>query len=133
MAIVCANKKLTLANNGNGLDFTMDSPHEVVSILSGITKYAQDPWVAWRSAFRECIKLKHSLPNIENQHRLDKWLSKNLQGDVIGNWSICGAQDAMEYYDSVQGRFEALRLSYEWSWLEQYFENKYKLHPQELL
>jgi hypothetical protein len=31
-----------------------------------------------------------------------------------------GAQDAMEYYDSVSGDFDQLRKSYEWSWLASY-------------
>jgi len=104
----------------------------VVPLLSGVARYADDPWIAWRSAFRECLKLKHSLPNIENEHRLEQWLTVNLQGDAVGDWSIRGAQDAVEYYDSVQGSFDALRLTYEWSWLEEYFTQRYNQSPDRL-
>ena len=132
MAMIAYNKKLTLANEAKGLDFTLDSEHEVVPLLSGVARYAEDPWIAWRSAFRECVKLKHSLPNIENEFRLQQWLTKNLQGDTIGDWSIKGARDAVDYFDSVKGSFEALHLTYEWSWLEDYFLYKYAITPYQL-
>ena len=132
MAMIAYNKQLTLDTDPTGLDFTLDSEHEVVPLLSGVARYADDPWIAWRSAFRECIKLKHSLPNIENKHRLDQWLTVNLQRDTTGDWSIQGAKDAVEYYDSVQGSFEALRLTYEWEWLTDYFIQRYKQQPDQL-
>jgi len=132
MAMIAYNKRLTIETDPRGLDFTLDSAHEVVPLLSGVARYADDPWIAWRSAFRECLKLKHSLPNIENEHRLEQWLTVNLQGDAVGDWSIRGAQDAVEYYDSVQGSFDALRLTYEWSWLEEYFTQRYNQSPDRL-
>ena len=70
MAMIAYNKKLVMVNQARGLDFTLDQSHEVVPLLSGIARYADDPWIAWRSAFRECLKLKHSLPNIDNNYRL---------------------------------------------------------------
>ena len=132
MAMIAYNKQLTLDTDPTGLDFTLDSEHEVVPLLSGVARYADDPWIAWRSAFRECIKLKHSLPNIENQHRLDQWLTVNLQRDTTGDWSIQGAKDAVEYYDSVQGSFDALKLTYEWAWLADYFFKLHGLTPNQL-
>jgi hypothetical protein len=132
MAMIAYNKRLVLENKAQGLDFTLDQEHEVVPVLSGVARYADDPWIAWRSAFRECIKLKHSLPNIENEYRLTQWLTVNLQGDTTGDWSIQGAKDAVEYYNSVQGSFEALRLTYEWSWLADYLFKQHSLEPDQL-
>jgi len=132
MAMIAYNKQLVLDTVPTGLDFTLDSEHEVVPLLSGVAQYANDPWIAWRSAFRECIKLKHSLPNIENQYRLEQWLTANQQGDSIGEWSCTGARDAVDYYDSVQGSFDALLCSYEWDWLENYFSERYSLSPAQL-
>jgi hypothetical protein len=74
--------------------------------------------MAWRTAFRETIKLKNSLPDVENEYRLQKWLENDI---TPGKWSQLGAQDAMEYYDQVQGNFAELRKSYEWDWLRSYF------------
>jgi hypothetical protein len=118
-AMIAYNKRLVLENTGHGLDFTLDQPHEVVPILSGTAWYADSPWMAWRTAFREVLKLKASLPDVENEYRLRMWLSN--AGEVPNaEWSCWGAEDAVEYYDSVAGDFAALKKSYEWSWLATY-------------
>ena len=116
-AMIAYNRALTLANTGHGLDFTLDSAHEVVPMLSGTAEYAHTPWMAWRTAFREVIKLQASLPDVENQYRLTKWLEVDT---TPAQWSKKGAEDAVEYYEAVSGDFEALRKSYEWSWLASY-------------
>ena len=119
-AIIAYNRQLALANPGVGLDFTLDSPHEVVPILSGTANYTESPWMAWRTAFRECIKLKVSLPDVENEYRLKVWLKEDSGTIANGHWSHKGAQDAVEYYDQVNGDFDALKKSYEWEWLASY-------------
>ena len=119
-AMIAYNKKLVLANSGTGLDFTLDSAHEVVPILSGDAMYYEDPWTCWRTAFREALKLRASLPDVENEYRLKAWL-KEYSGTIAnGHWSHKGAQDAMDFYDSVNGDFEKLRKSYDWEWLSSY-------------
>jgi len=117
-AMIAYNVNLVLANPGLGLDFTLDDPHEVVPMISGTAYYDNDPWTCWRTAFRECIKLRHSLPDVENEYRLAEWLSK---GDgANGHWSLRGAQDAVRYYDDVHGDFAEIKKTYEWSWLAAY-------------
>ena len=130
-AMIAYNKKLVLANSGTGLDFTLDQAHEVVPVLSGTAYYAQTPWSAWRTAFREAIKLRASLPDVESEYRLDCWLNFDNTNQHIVNeeWSRCGAQDAIEYYDAVQGDFTELRKSYEWSWLASYAMLRRNLLP----
>jgi hypothetical protein len=118
-AMIAYNRDMVLANTGQGLDFTLDQPHEVVPILSGTAYYAVTPWQAWRTAFREVIKLRHSLPDVENEFRLHRWLKCPNDG-TNSDWSAWGAQDAMEYYDQVGGDFDQLRKSYEWAWLASY-------------
>ena len=125
-AMIAYNKKLVLENTGVGLDFTLDQAHEVVPILSGIANYYTDNWMCWRTAFRECIKLKASLPDVENEFRLKQWLTVDTGA---GQWSSKGAQDAVEYYDEVGGDFEALKKSYEWDWLASYAFMKRSLTP----
>jgi len=131
MAMIAYNKKLVMVNQAQGLDFTLDQAHEVVPLLSGIARYADDPWIAWRSAFRECLKLKHSLPNIDNNYRLTQWLSTNKASTVAG-WSAIGAKDAVDYYESVQGDFDKLRLTYEWEFLADYLFKLHNLTPDQL-
>jgi hypothetical protein len=73
--------------------------------------------MAWRTAFREALKLRVSLPDVENEYRLKVWLDVD---HGPGQWSSKGAQDAVEYYEEVGGDFAALKKSYEWAWLASY-------------
>jgi hypothetical protein len=122
MSTIAYNKKLVLENTAPGLDFTLDQEHEVVPILSGTANYHYDMWTCWRTAFRECIKLKDSLPDVENEYRLNQWLTKD---NTEGQWSKKGATDAVEYYDAVKGEFSELKKSYDWAWLNSYAMLKY--------
>jgi hypothetical protein len=128
-AMIAYNRELVLANTGTGLDFTLDSAHEVVPILSGTAEYAHTRWSAWRTAFRECIKLRASA-DVESQYRLDKWLTVDLTNSN-GEYSIYGAQDAVEYYDAVGGDFAELKKSYDWAWLASYAMIKRNLTPDQ--
>ena len=116
-AMIAYNKKLVLENTGEGLDFTLDQPHEVVPICCGTANYHESDWMCWRTAFREVLKLKASLPDVESEHRLNRWLTVD---STPGQWSRKGAEDGVEYYDSVSGDFDALKKSYEWDWLATY-------------
>jgi hypothetical protein len=73
--------------------------------------------MAWRTAFREVLKLKASLPDVESEYRLNKWLTRGVGS---GEWSTNGAEDAVEFYDAVGGDFAELRKSYDWAWLASY-------------
>jgi hypothetical protein len=128
-AIIAYNQKLVLANPGVGLDFTLDSAHEVVPIVSGTAEYADSPWMAWRTAFRECLKLRANT-DVESQYRLNKWLTVAME-QPNGQYSIFGAEDAVEYYDSVVGDFAKLHKSYDWEWLASYAFVKRGLTPDQ--
>ena len=120
--MVAYNTQLTLSTTHTGLDFVMSRPHNIIPILSGTAYYNQSPIVTWRSAFRECLKLKFD-GSLESMARLRKWSTC-----AVGNfseWSIQGAQDAIEYYNAVDGDFEKLKLSYDWVWLNDYFNFRY--------
>jgi hypothetical protein len=131
-AMIAYNKKLVLENTGAGLDFTMDQLHEVVPVTSGTAHYTDTPWMAWRTAFREVLKLKQSLPDVENEYRLNKWLGSEMIDPVPAHseWSRIGAEDAMEYYNEVNGEFAALKKSYEWEWLASYAFMKRNILPE---
>ena len=128
-ATIAYNKELVLNNPGVGLDFTLDSEHEVVPILSGTAEYADSQWSAWRTAFREVLKLKGN-DDVESRYRLNKWLTVAM-GQPYGQYSIYGAEDAVEYYDSVGGDFAELKKSYDWAWLASYALIKRNLTPNQ--
>ena len=126
-AMIAYNKRITLANSGKGLDFTLDDEHEVVDMLSGVAMFNTDEWSTWRTSFREALKLKATV--VANPDDSDS-ISRLLAWSTIGHgnfseYSINGALDAIEYYDSVNGELDKLRLSYDWPWLKEYFNTKY--------
>lgn len=121
-AMIAYNKKLVLNNIGEGLDFTLDSDHEVCRINSGIAMYNTDEFSTWRTAFREAIKLCSSEIPVDKL-RLDVWCEKG-EGD-FAEYSLKGANDGVEFYKNVNGEFHMLKLSYDWPWLKTFFNGKY--------
>jgi hypothetical protein len=129
MNINLYNKKLVL-NTQPGLDFTLSAAHEVVPICASISRFNDDPWITWRSAFREVLKLKREVDlagRIEIAHRLKVWCTK-AEGENAEH-CLQGANDALEFYTSVNGDYEKLKLSFDWAWLQQYYESKYNQTP----
>ena len=130
MAMIAYNRRLVLEHDGNGLDFTLDQPHAVVPILSGNATYCSDAWMAWRTAFRECVKLRNDTAEVSRQ-RLNRWLTAD-RGDTYSDWSRQGARDAVEYWESVKGDMDQLRNTYEWQWLSDYLFQRHNLTPDQL-
>ena len=127
-AIVANNKRLTLSTAGTKLDFTLESPHEVINVNSGIGMFNTSAWDSWRTAFREVIKLKHATDN-ESKARLNTWLT--IAAGDHSEWCLQGAKDAENYYNLVNGEFSKLKLSYDWEWLAEYYSSVYlqnKMH-----
>jgi len=118
-AAILYNKRLVLNNTGKGLDFTLDDEHEVVPVLSGTAYYNTDAFSTWRTSFREALKLKANSDK-ESVERLDIWLT--VANGNYSEYSLKGAEDAVEYYNEVAGDFNKLKLSYEWQWLRERFD-----------
>jgi hypothetical protein len=128
MGVIAYNKRLVLETVKSGLDFTLSQLHTVVPELSAIAYFNQCPWTTWRTAFREVLKLKLFMaqsPTLETEHRLDTWLS-TANGDYA-EWCLRGARDAVDYYKEVNGNYDQLMLSFEWSWLAERFKNLYNV------
>ena len=120
--IIAYNKRLVLENNDPGIDFTLSQPHESVPILSGIAHFNQNAWMTWRTAFREVVKLKHFMatePTLETEHRLHTWCT--VASGEFAEYCLKGARDAVSYYNEVSGDYGKLKLSFEWSWLQERF------------
>lgn len=125
-AMILYNKDIVLDTyNIENLDFTLSAKHSVVPKLSGVSHFNDDPLVCWRTSFRECIKLRYYADNGDYaaQDRLNVWLTK-AEGENA-EWCLKGANDAIEYYESVNGELEKLMLSFEWEWLDEYYSGKY--------
>lgn len=121
-AIVANNKNLTLSTQVSGLDFTLNSPHTVVDMDCGVAVYNSDRWTAWRTAFREAIKLRCNSDK-ESVDRLQAWLSPGNGHNA--EWSQRGALDGVTYWKSVNGDIDQLMLSYDWEWIHKYYCSRY--------
>jgi len=128
MGVIAYNKQLVLDTDDWGLDFTLSRAHAVVPRVSAVAHYNTTNELTWRTAFRECIKLKDDIVktgSIESDYRLDTWLNK-ADGFCAG-WSIKGARDAVEYYEQVAGDYTELMRSFDWAWLKDYHAKKYSV------
>lgn len=128
MGMIAYNRKLVLETEEHGLDFTLSKPHAVVPICSGVAHYNTTPELTWRTAFREVVKLSYDVyttDSIENNHRLKIWLTQ-AQGEHA-DWSIQGAKDAVEYCQLINYDYKELLQTFEWDWLQQYWQSKYSV------
>ena len=128
MGVIAYNRQLVLDTDAPGLDFTLSRAHAVIPKLSAIAHYNTTPELTWRTAFREVIKLKDDVEktgSIESDYRLDIWLTR-ADGDHA-KFSLLGAADAVKYYDAVNGDYTELMRSFEWSWLRDYYANRYSV------
>ena len=123
MGVIAYNRQLVLENSGKGLDFTLSQAHEVVPIVGSIAHFNDSPTMAWRTAFREVVKLKQFVEqsnDVEAEYRLKTWLTK--ADGLNAEYVLSGANEGAKFYDEVAGDPEQLQLSYEWSWLDQRFK-----------
>tara|TARA_S200000501_G_scaffold378344_1_gene440465 strand:- start:1768 stop:3072 length:1305 start_codon:yes stop_codon:yes gene_type:complete len=122
-AVLLYNKGLVMDTTDPGLDFTLSQPHEVVPVLSAVNHFNETPWLAWRTAFREVIKLCQMKPTVESKYRLKKWcqIGKGENAD----WVYKGANDAKEYFEKNSDNYKELMLSYDFNWLKNYYESRY--------
>jgi hypothetical protein len=129
MNINLYNRQLVL-DTVPGLDFTLSAAHTVVPICASISRFNTDPWITWRSAFRETMKLRREVDqgaDVEISHRLHVWCTQ-AQGENDQH-CIQGANDGVEYYEAVNGDLEMLKLSFDWQWCQDYYFDKYGCRP----
>lgn len=125
MAVVLYYKKFVLSTESPGLDFTLASPVTVIPELSGTATFNSTPLSTWRTAFREVIKLKYYselLFESDAKERLESWLTK--ANGPNAEWSIIGANDAVDFFDNCNGKFKEIEKSYSWDWLNEFQKQK---------
>lgn len=103
--------KTTIEIENWGFDFTMSSPVTSIPVNSCFIEPADD-YEAWRTAFREALKLRDQT-DVESQYRLHKWLT--VGNGPYGEASKNGAAAALEYNGD-------LTLANSWEWLREQFE-----------
>ncbi len=122
--VILYNKDLVLKSIGNhGLDFTMSQPHHSVPILSSISHCNETPLLAYRSAFREVIKLSQMKPTVESTYRLKKW--STLGKGKNAEWIHRGAMDGKKHYELYKNNLQKLMYSYDFDWINDNFKTLY--------
>lgn len=122
-AVLLYNKQIVMQTINPGLDFTLSGAHEVVPVLSAINHFNETPWLAWRTAFREVVKLLQAKMTVEGRFRLKKWLTMGVGNNA--DWVHKGANDAQNYFETHKENYDELMKSYNFDWLKQYYESKY--------
>ena len=117
--VILYNKQLVMETHKPGLDFTLSKPVTVVPVLSAINKLDETPLLAWRTAFREVLKLKLQIPTVESRYRLKKWTTLG-KGDNA-QWVYLGAKDALQFIEDKND----VRKSYDFDWIKNHFEEHY--------
>ena len=109
---------------------SMSNRFKVVNVVSNITAFNTDSFSAWRSGFRECVKLSSKVIDRnyeqETEDRLIVWCS---EGDdkPFGKYAIAGARAGRKYGTDNISNKDALVLINDFEWLEE----KFKLWQQE--
>ena len=118
--IILFNKKLVLETTDPGIDFVMSKPHDFEDIMSTTMMFNEDPWLAWRTAFREVVKLNYfhnEKPSAITQERIDTWCT--VAEGTNSEWVLQGANDGQQFFDSGQD----VKLSYDFEWLREKFNS----------
>ena len=117
--VILYNKQLVMKTTNPALDFTMSQPVQSVPILSAVNNLDETSLLAWRTSFREVIKLKLQKPTVENNYRLKKWLS--IGKGVNAEWVNNGAKDAVQFLKDGNDPYK----SYDFDVISKIFKDKY--------
>jgi hypothetical protein len=125
MAIGCYNKSIILETPENfGLDLTEYGKIYPIPLTVSEANFATSEYEAWRTAFRETVKL--TLKDSETARNwLNHWLT-SAEGEYA-EWVLCGASAGHVYALENKNNMDELLKTERWEWLEEYFTEKYKI------
>lgn len=109
--------KTAFENVELGLDMTTSFPLHIVEECVSITHFDETPYDAWRSAFREAVKLSLQ-DNAEAAMRLKTWQEASQHGEYA-HWVRKGVEDGIRYYGSG---CDLTKIN-DWAWLKQKFSH----------
>ena len=107
---------------------------KIMNDVSNINNFATSPFQAWRTAFRECVKLASGIIPRQNQEetteRLHVWTTKG-GSRPLGEYVKGGASAGEWYGETYKGNKEKLAKINNYEWLAQEFETHIKMFPPE--
>tara|TARA_A100001015_G_scaffold30914_1_gene34431 strand:+ start:3412 stop:4920 length:1509 start_codon:yes stop_codon:yes gene_type:complete len=112
MGIILYHKQTVIDAKEWGPDFTCSFPVKLVDQVSNIANYFHTPFLTYRTAFRECVKLASNCikgsDHNTNNIILNKWLNSK---DV---WTTRGAKDAIQHVDKNKDLMQV----FDWKFIE---------------
>ena len=119
------SKTLNMDLSKPDMTTSISSSFKVMPTVSNITAFNVDPFSAWRSAFRECVKLASKIidgqVDTETESRLDIWCATGAD-KPYGEYAISGAKAGRKYGQENAGNIPALALINDYEWLKSQFE-----------
>ena len=112
-SVILCHRKIVIDATKWNYDFITSFTHYSIPLISCYND-AKNEWEAWRTGFREVLKLKEQ-HSVESNFRLHKWLT--VGNGTYGKWSILGAHDAMKFDQDLAD-------ANDWNWLKAMFEEK---------
>jgi len=113
-----------------GLDMTTEVMKDIIIMpeISNETRFNTDEFAAWRSAFRECVKLCYHLNQDPTDWRADEkliaWTNTDLNRPFT-EYSLKGASDAVEFVGNHINNLKMLLKVNDRKWLKTQFINKH--------
>ena len=116
----------------------VDSPDMTTSIsdkfkgidrMSNTTAFNTDAFSAWRSGFRECVKLSSRIiarqKDDETEFRLDAWCTRG-DDKPYGKPAIAGAKAGRAFGEENKDNAEELKKINDFDWLKEQFKQSYQ-------
>ena len=123
MGIILYHKQMVLDAEKWGPDFTCSFPVKLVDQISNTANYFQTPFLTYRTAFRESVKLASNCivgsDTAQNHFILDKWL--NASAGKYSDWNSKGSRDAVQFVKDG----EDLHKIMDWQYLVDKFTSTY--------
>lgn len=119
--------KLTRNIDTTSADMTtsISKNFKAMNEMSNKTVFNTDPFSAWRSGFRECVKLASRTIDRQNeeetQFRLQAWCERGID-KPYGEYSINGAIAGKLYGEKHKGDLQALAKINDFQWLQDLFK-----------
>lgn len=97
---------------------------KAMDTVANSTLINTDPFTAWKSAFRECVKLSSRIidrqDNTETEERLRIWCTVGAEKEY-GEFVLRGANEGKEFGKANSNKIDQLRLINDFKWLEEKF------------
>jgi hypothetical protein len=100
--------------------------YRMIRVLASEHRFNMTPLLAWRSAFRECVKLASGLFDLASptKRRLTVWCSIANE-ERHASWCLRGARDGRDYAEKNISNPQKLNLINDYTWLESQFIEHY--------